>query len=402
MQPPAASAGAARKPRSEFVLLHSDCRARRCARIGAKRSAKLIAQMDHANLCKCPVAKQGAEKREEEMLYVSLAEISESGSCSEEHTAALIRQILIALDYLHSQGVVHGAIRSENIFIEAHTGLIKVALELFVPQVVNGKNYDVSSSCSVDYPLSCLPKVDVWAVGCIAKQLLTGYLQSSCYPSECAYLNRLCGSATIPLGLSLSAAAFLSECLSMSDDDTLSSHELLEHPFMQFPLSASTEEEQEEEDPAFRIDDYPLICDEMRNRPPTPRPKGVPSLKLSAPLLFTTSSQSERGELQRRGIPLGCSEPCNADCARNGNLSARERGISRILFADDCSQAPSDSRKRKASAASAAACTTTGADGAAATARPRHAKVSAGCGRAFVPGPCPLGSVCIIDPPRAA
>jgi serine/threonine protein kinase len=398
MQPPVAAAAArsARKPRSGFVMLHADNHARRCARIGAKRSAKLISQMEHANLSKCPLA-SGTMKGDEEVLYVSLAEISESGACSEEHTAALIRQILIALDYLHSQGVVHGAIRSENIFIEANTGLIKVALDLFVSKSDENQYDDGACACSVDYPDLSLPRVDVWAVGCIARQLLTGFSPTSCCSSDFSYLNRLCEMTTVPRGLSLAAAAFLSECFSTSDDHTPASHELLDHPFVQFPL-AMTALGEEEEDPAFRIDDYPLIAEEVRTHPASQRPIGVPSLKLSAPLLFTSSSQSERSKGQGWALRLGDSVHC-ADSARHGDGSTRERGISRILFADDCAKPQADSRKRKSptTAAAAAAMLVAAESPAPSTALPRQAKVSAGFGRNFAPGP-----VCLIDPPRAA
>ena len=378
---------ATRKPCSEFVVLHSLCKSRRCGRIGAKRSAKLIAKMEHANLCTSPVAGEYEENGAEDVSYVSLAEITESGSCSEKHTAALIRQILIALEYLHSQGVVHGAIRSDNIFIEASTGLIKVALEVYVDKRMGEiKCLDVAR-CSVDTTsLGCLPNIDIWAVGIIAQQLLSGcFLSPHCSHgipcSSCG--SRLCRSSAIPNGLSMSAAAFLLECFSLADGDAMSSLELLDHPFMLFPLAVTALGE-EEEDPSHAIDDCPLILDDLRRVPSPLRPSAVPSLKLAAPELFSSPSQTERsaGAKAEVGLRTGGSREELVE-------GARERGISRILFADDFAQTPLDPRKRKASSA---------AGGSEAALRPPLAKVATGCASAFSTGQ--LAAVCAIDPPR--
>jgi hypothetical protein len=404
---------ATRAPRGKFVVLHSKCcRARRCARIGAKRSAKVIAKLDHANLCRFPVVNKGGEDDGDDLPYVSLAEIAESGSCTEAHTSALIRQILLALDYLHLQGVVHGALRSENIFIEADSGLIKLALELLVP------NAGDCNSANMEGSNCCLPTLDLWAVGCIAKQLLTGYPPHSYCPSECAFLSRLCGSSAIPQGLSLSAAAFLAECF--SEADVASSHELLHHPFMQFPLACTIAGEGDE-DPAFRIDDQLLLAESVRTRPPSRRPICVPSLKLLAPLLFLSQSQTERSpsapERRERPSPRAdcAAAAAGRRCERStsphaGGPAPRECGITRILFAADelgrslragsppVAPAP-DARKRKAQAGPPPPPRRGGGGG---PSPPRPAKIPAGCGRACAPPMWPLPAVCVVDPPRAA
>jgi serine/threonine protein kinase len=398
---------ATRAPRGKFVVLHSKCRARRCARIGAKRSAKLIARLEHANLCRFPVRGDGGDNDGEDLPYVSLAEIAESGSCTEAHTSALIRQILIALDYLHQQGIVHGALRSENIFIEADSGLIKLALELLTPIISSDCDTGECNSSKTDESTSCLPTLDLWAVGCIARQLLTGYPPHSYCPSQSAFLSRLCGSSAIPQGLSLSAAAFLAECF--SEVDVASSHELLHHPFMQFPLACTITGE-DDDDPALRIDDQLLLAEEVRTRPPTRRPPSVPSLKLSAPLLFFSPSQTERSPTTAASLthPSPPADCCGRRVSHSASPPAaaspdrhvpRECGISRILFAADeprrhfCGSPPApDARKRKAPAGPPR--------GGSAPPALRLAKVP---GRACAPlPPWPLVAVRAVDPPRAA
>jgi serine/threonine protein kinase len=63
------------------------------------------------------------------MLMEILEGIKEEGTggLSESHCVALIRQAVLGLRHMHSNGRVHGALEPANIFLESATGTVKLA-----------------------------------------------------------------------------------------------------------------------------------------------------------------------------------------------------------------------------------------------------------------------------------
>ncbi|CAG2237917.1 CAMK4 [Mytilus edulis] len=83
---------------------------------------------------------------------------SDKGFYSEKDAAAAVKQMLIAVQYLHQNGVVHRDLKPENLLYEdlREDSALKVA-----PEVLAGKKYT--------------PAVDVWSCGVITYILLCGY-----------------------------------------------------------------------------------------------------------------------------------------------------------------------------------------------------------------------------------
>ena len=112
------------------------------------------------------------------------------GKLLEVEAAVIVRQILVAVDYIHNLNIVHRDLKPENILMTSLTAGARVVLTDFgTARRINDPSYRMMSFVgTADY---CAPEifrrttklrskqgytkaVDVWAVGCIAFILLTG------------------------------------------------------------------------------------------------------------------------------------------------------------------------------------------------------------------------------------
>ena len=237
-------------------------------------------------------------------------DIAIDGPCSEEHTAALLHQALKGIKHLHSIGISHGNIRSSNMVIEAATGLVKLVTEISDDDSSSDEGGSDSSEVEhfdADTPSSRRPAAslswpcdsggrasDIWSVGCVALHLLTG----------CSHLNvvshtRLTANPAalrtaspkawfpqgprpvLPIGLSMEASAFLSECLG---EETPTVGELLEHPFLELAKRCHPATSDGDKDVLLKLigmlDDVLLVGEEEHRhaRVAPRRPTGVPAL----------------------------------------------------------------------------------------------------------------------------
>ena len=118
-----------------------------------------------------------------DMMKVMTDRIKQKKPLSEGEVARWIWQLLTALNYLHTMKVMHRDLKLENVLMDYSDGehVCKVTDFGFAhfmqadgedneiigtpfymaPEVINGKNYD--------------NKVDIWALGVITAELLTGH-----------------------------------------------------------------------------------------------------------------------------------------------------------------------------------------------------------------------------------
>ena len=110
-----------------------------------------------------------------------LDRIVEVGKFDEEKTAYILKQVLLAINYMHQKSMTHRDLKPENILIESKNNLeIRIAdfgfscifdnkegLDLklgsphyMAPEVIKRQNYN--------------EKVDIWAIGVLTFVLLTG------------------------------------------------------------------------------------------------------------------------------------------------------------------------------------------------------------------------------------
>ncbi|KAL9822407.1 serine/threonine-protein kinase PAK 1-like [Geothlypis trichas] len=196
----------------------------------------------------------------------ALSDVTSKTCLSEDETAAISRECLQGLYFLHSNHVIHRDVKSENILLRTD-GSVKLAdfglsTQLtpeqsrrcslagtpwwMAPQVVTGQPYG--------------PKVDIWSFGIVGIEMIEQeppYWNQS--PGMATHLIATVGTPQLrqPNRFSPCLRHFLSCCLQRDEEQRWSAKELLQHPFV---TSAK---------PAFIL--APLI-NSVKKKNPNPQP----------------------------------------------------------------------------------------------------------------------------------
>ncbi|KAG2694841.1 hypothetical protein I3843_08G159800 [Carya illinoinensis] len=212
-----------------------------------EEEVKLLKNLSHPN-----IVRYLGTVREEETLNILLefvpggsisSLLGKFGSFPEAVIRTYTKQLLLGLEYLHKNGIMHRDIKGANILVD-NKGCIKLADFGASKQVVELATVSGAKSMK-GTPYWMAPEVilqtghsfsaDIWSVGCTVIEMATGKPPWSQQYQEVAalfYIGKTKSHPPIPEHLSVEAKDFLLKCLQQEPNLRPSASELLQHPFV--------------------------------------------------------------------------------------------------------------------------------------------------------------------------
>lgn len=212
-----------------------------------EEEVKLLKNLSHPN-----IVRYLGTAREDESLNILLefvpggsisSLLGKFGSFPESVIRMYTKQLLLGLEYLHKNGIMHRDIKGANILVD-NKGCIKLADFGASKKVVELATINGAKSMK-GTPYWMAPEVilqtghsfsaDIWSVGCTVIEMATGKPPWSQQYQEVAALFHIGTTKShppIPEHLSAEAKDFLLKCLQKEPNVRPSASDLLQHPFV--------------------------------------------------------------------------------------------------------------------------------------------------------------------------
>ncbi|KAE8076995.1 hypothetical protein FH972_015606 [Carpinus fangiana] len=212
-----------------------------------EEEVKLLKNLSHSN-----IVRYLGTAREDESLNILLefvpggsisSLLGKFGSFPESVIRMYTKQLLLGLEYLHKNGIMHRDIKGANILVD-NKGCIKLADFGASKKVVELATINGAKSMK-GTPYWMAPEVilqtghsfsaDIWSVGCTVIEMATGKPPWSQQYQEVAALFHIGTTKShppIPEHLSAEAKDFLLKCLQKEPDLRPTASDLLQHPFV--------------------------------------------------------------------------------------------------------------------------------------------------------------------------
>uniref|UniRef100_A0A4W5N769 Protein kinase domain-containing protein n=1 Tax=Hucho hucho TaxID=62062 RepID=A0A4W5N769_9TELE len=203
---------------------------------GAESELKSLLKLEHPNLVHYQAL--SSSERDDCLVVDLLVEyVGVSSSLSQslasqtaiplERLRLLTTQLLAALDYLHSNSVVHKQLGASSVLLD-HQGNVRLTDYSLSKRLGDICNEDIFVQARVRFCEDMLPtkagkKGDVWSMGLMLLALSQGKEVRE-YP------------VSVPTSLPADFQDFLNRCVCLDDADRWNTQQLLDHPFLNPPL----------------------------------------------------------------------------------------------------------------------------------------------------------------------